>query len=53
MINYLKLTAASAAITLAASSVFAQDYPTPDPFGNIFELYSHSYELTYSAGAYD
>jgi len=24
-----------------------------DPFGNIFELYSHSYELTYSAGAYD
>lgn len=23
-----------------------------DPFGNIFELYSHSYELTYSAGAY-
>ena len=22
-----------------------------DPFGNIFELYSHSYELTYSAGA--
>lgn len=23
-----------------------------DPFGNVFELYSHSYELTYSAGAY-
>lgn len=23
-----------------------------DPFGVIFELYSHSYELTYSAGAY-
>jgi lactoylglutathione lyase family protein len=23
-----------------------------DPFGNILELYSHSYELTYSAGAY-
>jgi lactoylglutathione lyase family protein len=23
-----------------------------DPFGNIFEIYSHSYELTYSAGAY-
>jgi lactoylglutathione lyase family protein len=23
-----------------------------DPFGNIIELYSHSYELTYSAGAY-
>ena len=23
-----------------------------DPFGNIFELYSHSYELTYSAGSY-
>jgi lactoylglutathione lyase family protein len=23
-----------------------------DPFGNIVELYSHSYELTYSAGAY-
>jgi lactoylglutathione lyase family protein len=23
-----------------------------DPFGNIFELYSHSYELTYSPGAY-
>lgn len=24
-----------------------------DPFGTIFEIYSHSYELTYSAGAYD
>lgn len=23
-----------------------------DPFGNVFELYSHSYELTYAAGAY-
>ena len=23
-----------------------------DPFGVVFELYSHSYELTYSAGAY-
>ena len=23
-----------------------------DPFGIIFEVYSHSYELTYSAGAY-
>jgi len=23
-----------------------------DPFGNLIELYSHSYELTYSAGAY-
>ncbi|MCP3032712.1 lactoylglutathione lyase family protein [Halobacillus sp. A1] len=23
-----------------------------DPFGNIFEIYTHSYELTYSAGAY-
>lgn len=23
-----------------------------DPFGNLLELYSHSYELTYSAGAY-
>ncbi|WP_200262261.1 lactoylglutathione lyase family protein [Streptomyces sp. HSG2] len=23
-----------------------------DPFGNIIELYSHSYELTYSAGDY-
>lgn len=23
-----------------------------DPFGNIFEIYSHSYELTYSSGAY-
>ncbi|TMU85164.1 lactoylglutathione lyase family protein [Bacillus sp. BHET2] len=23
-----------------------------DPFGNIFEIYSHSYELTYSDGAY-
>lgn len=23
-----------------------------DPFGNIFELYSHSYELTYSSAAY-
>ena len=23
-----------------------------EPFGNILEIYSHSYELTYSAGAY-
>lgn len=23
-----------------------------DPFGNVFEIYSHSYELTYSAGTY-
>jgi len=23
-----------------------------DPFGLIFEVYSHSYELTYSQGAY-
>lgn len=23
-----------------------------DPFGNVFEVYSHSYELTYSSGAY-
>lgn len=23
-----------------------------DPFGNIFEVYSHSYEMTYSSGAY-
>ncbi|WP_345196943.1 lactoylglutathione lyase family protein [Kistimonas scapharcae] len=23
-----------------------------DPFGNILEIYSHSYELTYSTGAY-
>ena len=23
-----------------------------DPFGNIIEIYSHSYELTYSPGAY-
>lgn len=23
-----------------------------DPFGNLIEIYSHSYELTYSAGAY-
>ena len=23
-----------------------------DPFGNIIEIYSHSYELTYSGGAY-
>ncbi|UIA91435.1 hypothetical protein [Erwinia tracheiphila] len=24
-----------------------------DPFGNILEIYRHSYELTYSAGAYE
>jgi lactoylglutathione lyase family protein len=24
-----------------------------DPFGNIVEIYSHSYELTYSSGAYE
>ncbi|WP_017429330.1 MULTISPECIES: lactoylglutathione lyase family protein [Halomonadaceae] len=23
-----------------------------DPFGNVIEIYSHSYELTYAAGAY-
>lgn len=25
---------------------------TEDPFGNILEIYNHSYELTYGAGAY-
>ncbi|QSH39968.1 lactoylglutathione lyase family protein [Lentisphaerota bacterium ZTH] len=24
-----------------------------DPFGNVFEIYTHSYELTYSLGAYN
>ncbi|MEP2722792.1 VOC family protein, partial [Roseibium sp.] len=24
-----------------------------DPFGIVFEIYSHGYELTYSAGAYE
>ncbi|MEX2593799.1 MAG: hypothetical protein WD426_13580 [Anditalea sp.] len=24
-----------------------------DPFGVVFEIYTHSYELTYSAGAYE
>lgn len=24
-----------------------------DPFGNILEIYSHSYELTYASGAYE
>ena len=24
-----------------------------DPFGNIIEIYSHSYELHYSSGAYN
>jgi catechol 2,3-dioxygenase-like lactoylglutathione lyase family enzyme len=24
-----------------------------DPFGIVFEIYSHSYELTYSSGAYN
>ncbi|MBA2175684.1 lactoylglutathione lyase family protein [Halobacillus locisalis] len=24
-----------------------------DPFGNVFEIYTHSYELTYSKGAYE
>ena len=23
-----------------------------DPFGIVFEIYTHSYELTYSSGAY-
>ncbi len=23
-----------------------------DPFGNMLEIYSHKYELTYSVGAY-
>jgi hypothetical protein len=23
-----------------------------DPFGNLVEIYTHSYELTYSAGSY-
>jgi hypothetical protein len=27
-------------------------YYVEDPFGIIFEVYSHSYELTYSSGAY-
>lgn len=25
---------------------------TEDPFGNVLEIFSHSYELTYAAGAY-
>jgi len=24
-----------------------------DPFGNILEIYSHSYELHYASGAYE
>ena len=24
-----------------------------DPFGIVFEIYTHSYELTYSSGAYE
>jgi hypothetical protein len=28
-------------------------YYMEDPFGNIIEIYSHSYELHYSSGAYE
>ncbi|NSY39112.1 lactoylglutathione lyase family protein [Leisingera sp. ANG59] len=52
-----KIVAAGGKQRMPVREYFPGDKPyrmvyVEDPFGIIFELYSHSYELTYSAGAY-
>ena len=47
---------AAALLAAAAFGDLAIDtalYAPQNPFGIIFEIYSHSYELTYSSGAYE
>lgn len=52
-----KIVAAGGKQRMPVREYFPDDKPyrmvyVEDPFGIVFELYSHSYELTYSAGAY-
>ncbi|WP_323802903.1 lactoylglutathione lyase family protein [Sulfitobacter litoralis] len=52
-----KIIAAGGKQRMPVREYFPNDKPyrmvyVEDPFGIVFELYSHSYELTYSAGAY-
>jgi lactoylglutathione lyase family protein len=52
-----KIVAAGGKQRMPVRSYFPDEKPyrmvyVEDPFGIVFELYSHSYELTYSAGAY-
>ncbi len=53
-----KIVAAGGKQRMPVRSYFPDQKPyrmvyVEDPFGIVFELYSHSYELTYSAGAYN
>jgi lactoylglutathione lyase family protein len=53
-----KIVAAGGKQRMPVRSYFPGEKPyrmvyVEDPFGIVFELYSHSYELTYSAGAYN
>lgn len=52
-----RIIAAGGKQRMAVREYFAGKKPyrmvyVEDPFGIVFEIYSHSYELTYSAGAY-
>lgn len=52
-----KIVAAGGKQRMPVREYFPDDKPyrmvyVEDPFGIVFELYSHSYELTYSNGAY-
>lgn len=52
-----KIVAAGGRQRMPVREYFSDEKPfrmvyMEDPFGNILEIYSHSYELTYSAGAY-
>ena len=52
-----RIVAAGGKQRMPVREYFPDDKPyrmvyVEDPFGIVFELYSHSYELTYSAGAY-
>ena len=52
-----KIVAAGGKQRMPVREYFPNDKPyrmvyVEDPFGIVFELYSHSYELTYSSGAY-
>jgi lactoylglutathione lyase family protein len=52
-----KIVAAGGKQRMPVRTYFPDEKPyrmvyVEDPFGIVFELYSHSYELTYSAGAY-
>nr|WP_262714304.1 VOC family protein [Arenibacter lacus] len=52
-----KIVAAGGKQRMPIRSYYPDDKPyrmcyVEDPFGIVFEIYSHSYELTYSSGAY-